>query len=49
MLATVVHIFRAIHRAAKKTGRGLFMIAEAFDEAHRQSLAAQRRFPFAGE
>lgn len=49
MLATAVYIFQAIRRAAKKAGRGLFMLAEAFGEAHRQSRAAHLRFPFSGE
>ncbi len=49
MLATAVYILKAIRRLVEKTGRGLSTIAEVFDEAHRQSLAAQRRFPFAGE
>ena len=45
MLATAVYILDAIRRAFDKTGRGLSMLADAFEEAQAFRRAAQRKFP----
>lgn len=47
MLPTVIYLLDAIRRMLKKSGRGLFMIAEVFVEALEQSHAARQRYPFA--
>ena len=47
MLPTVILLIDAIRRALKKSGRGLFMIADVFREAMGQWRAAQRKYPFA--
>ena len=47
MLPTVILLIDAIRRALKKSGRGLFMIADVFQEAMAQWRAAQRKYPFA--
>jgi hypothetical protein len=47
MLSTVIYLLAALRRALRKSGRGLFMIAEVFAEALEQSHAARRKYPFA--
>jgi hypothetical protein len=47
MLATVLFIIGTIRRALRKTGRGMFIVADALDEAIGQSDAARRKYPFA--
>jgi hypothetical protein len=47
MLATVIFVLGVIRRALKKTGRGLSITADAFDEALRNCHAARRKYPFA--
>jgi hypothetical protein len=47
MLPTVIYLARAIGRALKKTGRGLFIVADAFTQALDQGRAARRRYPAA--
>ena len=45
MLATALYILDAIRRAFDKTGRGLSMLADAFEEMQDFRRAAQRKFP----
>jgi len=47
MLPTVIVLIDAIRRALKKSGRGLFMIVDVFQEAMSHWRAAQRKYPFA--
>jgi hypothetical protein len=47
MLPTVIYLVKALRRALRKSGRGLFIIADSFDEALNQSHAARRKYPFA--
>lgn len=47
MLPTVIYLARAIGRALKKTGRGLFIVADAFTQALDQGRDARRRYPAA--
>ena len=47
MLPTVIFLIDAIRRALKKSGRGLFMMVDVFQEAMGQWRAAQRKYPFA--
>ena len=47
MLPTVIYLLQAIRRALKKTGRGLFIVADAFGEAMRDWRSAKRKYPFA--
>ena len=41
MLPTVIYLLAALRRALRKSGRGLFMIAEVFGEALEQSHAVR--------
>jgi hypothetical protein len=47
MLPTVIYLLEAIRRAFKKSGRGLSMVAEVFQEAMSDWRKAQRKYPFA--
>jgi hypothetical protein len=47
MLPTVIYLIEALRRALKKSGRGLFLVADAFDEAMRDWRAAGKKYPFA--
>jgi hypothetical protein len=48
MLPTVIiYLFKALRRAFKKSGRGLFIVAESFREAMHDWRAARRKYPFA--
>jgi hypothetical protein len=42
-----MYLVRAVRRALRKTGRGLFIVADVFDQALDQSRAARRRYPAA--
>jgi hypothetical protein len=47
MLPTVIYLLEALRRALKKSGRGLFIVADAFQEAMHGWRAAKRKYPFA--
>jgi len=47
MLPTVVYLLEAIRRALKKIRRGMFIVADAFQEAMHDWRAAKRKYPFA--
>jgi hypothetical protein len=47
MLPTVIYLLEALRRALKKSGRGLFIVADAFQEAMHDWRAAKRKYPFA--
>jgi hypothetical protein len=47
MLPTVIYLIHSVRRALKKTGRGLFILAETLNEALDQSRAARRKYPAA--
>ena len=47
MLTIAIYVIGSIRRALKKTGRGMSMVAEAFEEAIEQTDAARRKYPFA--
>ena len=47
MLPTVIYVIESIRRALKKSGRNLFLLADAFQEAMRQWRAAGRKYPLA--
>jgi hypothetical protein len=47
MLPTVIYVIEALRRALKKSGRGLFIVADAFREAMHDWRAAKRKYPFA--
>jgi hypothetical protein len=47
MLPTVIYLLEAFRRALKKSGRGLFMLADVFREAMHDWRAAKRKYPFA--
>ena len=47
MLAMILYLLQALRRAAKKSGRGLFMVTEAFHEAMDDWREAKRKYPFA--
>ncbi len=46
MLPTVIYLLEALRRALKKSGRGLFIVADAFQEAMRDWRDAKRKYPF---
>jgi hypothetical protein len=47
MLPTVIYLFKALRRALKKSGRGLFILADSFREAMHDWRAARQKYPFA--
>ena len=47
MLPTVIYLLEALRRALKKSGRGLFIVADAFSEAMHDWREAKRKYPFA--
>ena len=47
MLPTVIYLLEALRRALKKSGRALFIVADAFREAMHDWRAAGRKHPFA--
>jgi hypothetical protein len=47
MLPTIIYLLEALRRALKKSGRGLFLVADAFDEAMHDWRAAGKKYPFA--
>ena len=47
MIPTVIYLLEAIRRALKKSGRGLFMLADVFREAMHDWREAKRKYPFA--
>ncbi len=47
MIPTVIYLIEAIRRALKKTGRGLFIVADSFTEAMHDWRNAKRKYPFA--
>ena len=46
MLPTVIYLLEALRRALKKSGRGLFMLADVFGEAMQDWRNAKRKYPF---
>lgn len=46
MIPTVIYVLEIVRRAFNRAGRTLFMVAEVFDEALDQCLAARRKYPF---
>jgi hypothetical protein len=47
MLPTVIYLLEALRRALKKSGRGLFLVADAFGEAMHDWRASGKKYPFA--
>ena len=47
MLPILIHLLQALRRALKKSGRGLSMLAETFQEAMDDWRKAKRKYPFA--
>ena len=47
MLPTVIYLLEALRRALKKSGRGVFMVADVFGEAMDDWREAKRKYPFA--
>jgi hypothetical protein len=47
MLPTVIYLIESLRRALKKSGRTLFVIVDAFQEAMHEWRAARRKYPFA--
>jgi hypothetical protein len=47
MLPTVIYLLEAIRRALKKSGRGLFIVADSFREAMDDWRKAKQKYPFA--
>jgi hypothetical protein len=47
MLPTVIYVLHAVRRAFKKTGRGLFIVADVLNVAMDQSRAVRRKYPAA--
>jgi hypothetical protein len=47
MLPTVIYLIKALRRALKKSGRGMFIVADAFQEAMHDWREAKRKYPFA--
>ena len=46
MLPIIIHLLEALRRALNKSGRGLSLIADAFQEAMQDWRKAHRRYPF---
>ena len=47
MLPLVIHLLDTLRRALKKSGRGLFIVAAAFQVAMQDWRDAGRKYPFA--
>jgi hypothetical protein len=47
MLPIAIYLLDALRRALKKSGRGLSIVADAFEEAMDDRRKAQRKYPFA--
>lgn len=47
MLPTVVYLLKYLRRALSKSGRGMSIVAAAFNEAMHDWRAARRKYPFA--
>ena len=47
MLPIVVFLLEALRRAVKKSGRGLFMLADVVQVAMHDWREAKRKYPFA--
>lgn len=47
MLPMIVYLLQALRRAVKKSGRGMFILADAFSEAMQDWRDAKRKYPFA--
>ena len=47
MLPTVIYLLDIIRRALKKSARGIFMLADVFQEAMDDWRKAKRKYPFA--
>ncbi len=47
MLPVVIYLVEVIRRALKKSGRGVFMLAEVFTEAMDDWRKAKRKYPSA--
>jgi len=47
MLPTVIYLVRAVRRALRKTGRGLFIVADSVNQALEQGHDVRRRYPAA--
>jgi hypothetical protein len=43
----IVYLLEAARRALKKSGRGVFMVVESFQEAMEDWRKAKRKYPFA--
>ena len=46
MLPTVIYLFEVLRRALKKSGRGLFMLADVLREAMQDWRDMKRKYPF---
>jgi hypothetical protein len=47
MLPLIVYLLEALRRALQKSGRGLSILAETFQEAMEDWRKAKRKYPFA--
>jgi len=47
MLPIIIHLLQALRRALKKSGRGLSILTETFQEAMEDWRKAKRKYPFA--
>ena len=46
MLPTLIYLLASLGRALRKSGRGLFMLADVFGEAMQDWRNAKRKYPF---
>jgi len=46
MLPTLIYLLENLRRALKKSGRGLFIVTDAFQEAMQDWRDAKRKYPF---
>ena len=46
MLPIIIHLIESLRRALSKSGRGLSLLAETFDEAMQNWRNAHRKYPF---
>ena len=47
MLPTLIYLLKYLRRAMNKSGRGMFIVADSFQEAMSDWRAAKRKYPFA--
>jgi hypothetical protein len=47
MLPILIHLLKALQRALNKSGRGLSLLADTFQEAMHDWREAKKKYPFA--